>query len=171
MPLKAFISSLSNDAPYRVSGTAVFLMAAGDSVPTTLLHHLKHTQVLHQQVVLLTLLTEEIPRVPQEERFDVKCFDQGFVRIVGRYGYMESLDAPDLLKQAFQRAGRDTYDAMTTSFYLGRETLTVRPELNIGRRLLLSLFILLRKNELDATTHLAVPPNRVVEMGARLDLV
>ncbi|HTR10178.1 MAG TPA: KUP/HAK/KT family potassium transporter [Paraburkholderia sp.] len=171
LPLKTFISSLAKDAPYRVTGTAVFLMAAGDSVPTTLLHHLKHNQVLHQRVVLLTLLTEEIPRVPQQARFDVECFDQGFIRVVGRYGYLESLNVPDLLEQALQKAGRETYDAMTTSFYLGRESLTVRPDLNIGRRLLLSLFILLRKNELDATAHLKVPPNRVVEMGARLDLV
>jgi len=139
-------------------------------VPTTLLHHLKHNQVLHEQVILLTLLTEEIPRVPPEERFDVQCFDQGFIRIVGRYGYLESLDVPVLLRQALQKAGREAYDAMTTSFYLGRESLTVRASLNLGRRLLLSLFSLLRKNELDATSHLGVPPNRVVEMGARLDL-
>ncbi|WP_415774141.1 KUP/HAK/KT family potassium transporter [Paraburkholderia sp. J8-2] len=90
---------------------------------------------------------------------------------MGRYGYMESLDVPVLLKQALQRTGRETYDAITTSLYLGREALTVHPELNISRRLLLSLFILLRNNELDAATHLAVPPNRVVEMGARRDLV
>jgi hypothetical protein len=63
--------------------------------------------------------------------------------------------------------GGEAYDAMTTSFYLGHESLTVRSGLNPGRRL---LFTLLRKNELDATTRLGVPPNRVVEMGARLDL-
>jgi KUP system potassium uptake protein len=170
LPLEVFIASLAKDAPYRVTGTAVFLMAAGDSVPTTLLHHLKHNQVLHRQVILLTLLTEEIPRVSQDGRFDVQCFDQGFIRVVGRYGYMESLDVPALLTQALQKAGREPYDAMTTSFYLGRESLTVSRNLNPGRRLLLSLFILLRKNELDATNHLKVPPNRVVEMGARLDL-
>ncbi|WP_246089134.1 potassium transporter Kup [Paraburkholderia guartelaensis] len=170
LPLDVFIASLAKDAPYRVTGTAVFLMAAGNSVPTTLLHHLKHNQVLHRRVILLTLLTEEIPRVAPEERFDVHCFEQGFVRVVGRYGYLESLDVPELLRQAMQKAGQEAYDAMTTSFYLGRESLTVCPGLNFGRRLLLSLFILLRRNELDATTHLRVPPNRVVEMGARLDL-
>ncbi|MEX3939983.1 potassium transporter Kup [Paraburkholderia sp. BR10937] len=170
LPLDAFLSSLAKDACYRVNGTAVFLMAVGDSVPTTLLHHLKHNQVLHQRVVLLTLLTGEIPRVPPDERFDVQCFDQGFVRIVGRYGYLESPNVPVLLQQTLQKAGREKYDAMTTSFYLGHESLTVSTGLNLGRRLLLSLFVLLRKNELDATTHLGVPPNRVVEMGARLDI-
>ncbi len=97
----------------------------------------------------------------------MECFDQGFLRIVGRYGYLESLNVPELLKQALQKNGGEAYDAMTTSFYLGHESLTVRSGLNPGRRL---LFTLLRKNELDATTRLGVPPNRVVEMGARLDL-
>jgi KUP system potassium uptake protein len=130
LPLGVFIASFAKDTPYRVTGTAVFLMAADDSVPTTLLHHLKHNQVLHRQVILLTLLTEEIPRVSQEDRFYVQCFDQGFIRVVGRYGYMESLDVPALLTQALQKAGREPYDAMTTSFYLGRESLTMSRNLN-----------------------------------------
>ncbi|MFP4854182.1 KUP/HAK/KT family potassium transporter [Paraburkholderia sp. BR14264] len=146
-------------------------MAAGDSVPTTLLHHLKHNQVLHQQVVLLTLLTEEIPRVDESDRFKVQRLDQGFVRIVGRYGYLEMLDVPQLLEQALRHAGCTAYDPMSTTFYLGRESLTVQTKRRPGRYLLLSLFSLLRKNELNATAHLGLPPNRVVEMGARLDLV
>lgn len=170
LPLGAFISSLAADTPYRISGTGVFLMAYGDSVPMTLLHHLKHNQVLHRRVILLTLLTERTPRVSREERFEVHCLDQGFIRIVARYGYLETLKVPELLERAVHSVGREPYDAMSTSFYLGRESLTLRPRLNPGRRALLSLFILLRKNEVDATTHLGVPPNRVVEMGARLDL-
>lgn len=170
LPLDAFIPSLVASPPHRVRGTAVFLMAAGNSVPTTLLHHLKHNQVLHEQVVLLTLLTEEIPRVPPAERCKVECLDQGFVRVVARYGYLEMLHVPQLLEQALQQVGCATYDAMTTSFYLGRESLVAPTGGNLGRRMLLSLFILLYRNELDVTTHLGLPPNRVVEMGARLDL-
>lgn len=170
LSLDAFISSIAAAPPHRVYGTAVFLMATGDSVPATLLHQLKHNQVLHEQVILLTLLTEEIPRVAPAERFNVKRLEQGFVRIEGRYGYLEMLDVPQLLEQALQSAGCSNYDAMTTTFYLGRESLSVQTKNRPGRHMLLTLFRLLRKNELDATAHLGLPPNRVVEMGTRLDL-
>ena len=171
VPMGAFIASLAVAPPHRVNGTGVFLMSAGNSVPTTLLHHLKHNQVLHEQVVLLTLLTEEIPRVAQAERFKVERLELGFVRLEGRYGYMEMLDAPQLLEQALRKAQCPAYDAMTTTFYLGRESLSVQTKQNPVRLLLLRLFRLLRKNELDATAHLGIPVDRVVEMGARLDLV
>jgi KUP system potassium uptake protein len=171
LPLDAFTSSIAASPPHRVSGTGVFLMAAGNSVPTTLLHHLKHNQVLHQQVILLTLLTEQIPRVASTERFKVERLEQGFVRIEGRYGYQEMLDVPQLLEQALRQAGCPVYDAMTTTFYLGRESFSIQTKMRPARRMLLSLFSVLRKNELDATAHLGLPPNRVVEMGARLDLV
>jgi KUP system potassium uptake protein len=105
LPLDSFISSIAAAPPYRVSGTGVFLMAAGKSVPITMLHHLKHNQVLHEQIVLLTLLTEEIPRVSPAERFTVERLEQGFVRIEGRYGYLEMLNVPQLLEQALQCAG------------------------------------------------------------------
>ncbi|MGF7137466.1 KUP system potassium uptake protein [Paraburkholderia sp. EB58] len=171
LPLDSFISSIAAAPPYRVSGTGVFLMAAGKSVPITMLHHLKHNQVLHEQIVLLTLLTEEIPRVSPAERFTVERLEQGFVRIEGRYGYLEMLNVPQLLEQALQCAGCPAYDAMMTTFYLGRESLSVQTKQRPVRHMLLSLFSRLRKNELDATAHLGLPPNRVVEMGARLNLI
>jgi KUP system potassium uptake protein len=170
LPLDLFISSLAVSPPQRVKGTAVFLMGAGHSVPTTLLHHLKHNQILHQQVVLLTLLTEEIPRVSSAERCSAESHEQGFVRVVARYGYMETPHVPQLLEQASHQFGIAACDPMTTSFYLGHESLVAPLHCNLGRRLLLSLFIWLYRNEIDVTVHLNLPPNRVVEMGARLDL-
>jgi len=146
-------------------------MAAGTSVPTTLLHHLKHNQVLHEHVVLLTLLTEEIPRVPQAGRFTVEALELGFTRIVARYGYLEAVDVPKLLERVSVKIGRACYDPMETSFYLGRESLVPPERGNIFKRLLLHLFVRMHKNELDVTSHLGLPPNRVVELGARLDLV
>ncbi len=171
IPLDAFISSLALSPPHRVRGTGVFLMSAGNAVPTTLLHHLKHNQVLHERVVLLTLLTEETPRVQQAERCRVECLEIGFVRIVGRYGYLENPNVPHLLELASVRAGRPLYEDMTTSFYLGRESLVTATQGNLGRRVLMNLFIWLYRNELDVTVHLGLPPNRVVELGTRLDLV
>lgn len=171
IPLDAFLPSLALSPPHRVRGTGVFLTSAGNAVPTTLLHHLKHNQVLHEQVVLLTLLTEEIPRVQQTERCTVECLECGFVRIVGKYGYLESPNVPRLLELASAQAGRPFYESMTTSFYLGRESLVTATRGNLGRRVLVNLFIRLYRNELDVTIHLGLPPNRVVELGTRLDLV
>jgi KUP system potassium uptake protein len=171
LPLDVFIASLAASQPYRIKGTGVFLMAAGTSVPTTLLHHLKHNQVLHEHVVLLTLLTEEIPRVPQAGRFTVEALELGFTRIVARYGYLEAVDVPKLLERVSVKIGRACYDPMETSFYLGRESLVPPERGNIFKRLLLHLFVRMHKNELDVTSHLGLPPNRVVELGARLDLV
>jgi KUP system potassium uptake protein len=171
LPLDVFIASLAASQPYRIKGTGVFLMAAGTSVPTTLLHHLKHNQVLHEHVVLLTLLTEEIPRVPQAGRFTVEALELGFTRIVARYGYLEAVDVPKLLERVSVKIGRACYDPMETSFYLGRESLVPPERGTIFKRLLLHLFVRMHKNELDVTSHLGLPPNRVVELGARLDLV
>jgi KUP system potassium uptake protein len=171
LPLDVFIASLAASQPYRIKGTGVFLMAAGTSVPTTLLHHLKHNQVLHEHVVLLTLLTEEIPRVPQAGRFTVEALELGFTRIVARYGYLEAVDVPKLLERVSVKIGRACSDPMETSFYLGRESLVPPERGNIFKRLLLHLFVRMHKNELDVTSHLGLPPNRVVELGARLDLV
>ena len=170
LPLDVFIDSLAVSPPYRVKGTGVFMMASGSSVPMALLHHLKHNQVLHEHVVILTLNTEEIPRVPAEERFTFECLPIGFVRVVARYGYMEVAQVPRLLQAVADKAAQPIYDPMTTSYYLGRESLVPPDHGNLAMRFLLRLYILMHKNELDVTSHFGLPPNRVVEMGARLDL-
>jgi KUP system potassium uptake protein len=109
--------------------------------------------------------------VDEDERLAVNCLAIGFVRIVARYGYMEEANVPRLLECASALSGQALYDPMSTSFYLGRESLTLPANGNFALRLLLRLFIWLHKNELDATAHFGMPPNRVVELGARLDLV
>jgi KUP system potassium uptake protein len=171
LSLEDFIASLALSPPHRVLGTAVFMMPPGESVPMVLLHHLKHNQVLHEHVVILTLVTDEIPRVPRSNRLNVQCMDTGFVRIVAHYGYMERANVPELLALASNQVKLTLYDAMSTSFYLGRESLVVTRHGNFVRRLLLRLFTWMHKNELDATAHFGIPPNRVVELGARLELL
>jgi len=170
-PVEVLISSLALSPPHRVGGTAVFMTPPGDSAPVALLHHLKHNQVLHERVVLLTIVTDEAPRVADSARMTADCLEIGFVRIVAHYGYMEEVNVPALLELASPQSGCTLYDAMSTSFYLGRESLTLPASGNLALRGLLRLFVWLHKNELDATAHFAIPPNRVVEMGARLDLV
>ena len=168
--LESFISSVALSPPHRVPGIGVFMMPPDASVPRVLLHHLKHNQVLHKRVVVLTLITDETPRVADSERMKIEFLKIGFVRIVAHYGYMEEENVPALLMSASNQTGRTFYDPMTTSFYMGRETLIPPGTGNIAMRLLLRLFVRLHKNELDASSHFCIPPNRVVELGARLDL-
>ncbi|MBV8500276.1 MAG: KUP/HAK/KT family potassium transporter [Paucibacter sp.] len=171
LTLEDFITSLEPSPPLRVHGTAVFLKPAHVNLPQVLLHQLKHNQVLHEQVVILTVLTEDAPRVDVQERLIIDVLPLNFLRLTVRYGYMEEADVPRALELAEAKLGRPLYDPMTTSFYLGRETLSVAPEGSLATRLLLRLFVLLHKNEQDLTAQYAIPPNRVVELGARLDLL
>jgi KUP system potassium uptake protein len=164
------VSSLALSPPHRVHGIAVFMNPASASVPTALLHHLKHNQILHDRVVLLTVIVDEAPRVADGERMHIECLELGFVKIEAHFGYMEEANVPALLILASGQTGLTLYDPMSTSFYLGREALVAPGTGNIVSRLLLRLFIWLHKNELDATSHFCIPPNRVVELGARLDL-
>lgn len=170
-PIEALVASLALAPPHRVNGTAVFMMPPGDSAPVALLHHLKHNQVLHERVVLLTMVTHEVPRIADSERIVVDAMAAGFVRIFAHYGYMEEANVPLLLDMASSRSGHRLYDPMSTSFYLGRDSLTLPRAGNLAVRSSLRIFVWLHKNELDATTHFCIPPNRVVELGARLDLV
>ena len=171
VPVEELVASLALSPPHRVAGTAVFMTPPGNSVPVALLHHLKHNQVLHERVILLTLLTDEAPRVEDRSRVSIEHLAIGFIRIVAHYGYMEQVNVPSLLGLASQQAGDELYDPMSTSFYLGRESLVARGQGNLARRLLIGIFIWLHKNELDATSRFGIPPNRVVELGSRLDLV
>jgi KUP system potassium uptake protein len=170
IPLDYLISSLALAPPQKVCGTAVFLSEETENVPTVLLHHLKHNQVLHETVILLTLLTDEAPRLHDEERITVERCSPVFIRVVARYGYMEQPNVPAVLQLASKQAGIAPYDPMTTSFYLGRESITPPQEGSLPLRWILGFFILLRRNENDATSHFGIPPNRVVEIGARLEL-
>ncbi|MBV8380135.1 MAG: KUP/HAK/KT family potassium transporter [Paucibacter sp.] len=171
LTLHDFIAGLEASPPLRVHGTAVFLTPPHVDLPQVLLHQLKHNQVLHEQVVILSLLTEDAPRVDAAQRLIVEALPLNFRRITVRYGYMDEVDVPGALAQAGDELGTCLFDPMTTSFYLGRETLTVAREGSLAMRLLLRLFVLLHKNEQDMTAQYRIPPNRVVELGARLDLI
>jgi KUP system potassium uptake protein len=167
LPVRAFIEDLIANPPLRVPGTAVFLSGRAYGVPPALLHNLKHNRVLHERVVLLTVLTVEQPRVRREERIDAEALDAGFWRLVVRYGFMEGPDVPDALLLA--KAKGLEMDPMTTTFFLGRETLiaTKRPGMALWRE---RLFALMARNAQRATAYYHIPPNRVIEIGAEVEL-
>jgi KUP system potassium uptake protein len=167
MPIDLFMEDLSMTQPYRVPGTAVFMTSTMGGIPAVLLHHFKHNKILHKQVVLLSVVTEEVPVVSGRERVEVEDLGQGFYRVVAHYGFMQMPNVLKTLRRA-QLAGLSC-DPETTSFYLGRETLLVTGKGKMARWRKM-LFAFLSRNSRNATAFFGLPPNRVVEMGAQIEL-
>jgi KUP system potassium uptake protein len=167
LPWEFFAHDMAANPPHRVPGTAVFMYGNPAGTPPALLHSLKHYQVLHRQVVLLAIQTEEIPHVAPETRARVEDLGHGFYRIVLRYGFMETPDVPAALA-GIRPEGLDLSPARTT-FFLGRETLIAskRPGMAIWRE---KLFAFMSRNARTATSFFGLPPNRVVELGAQIEL-
>ncbi len=167
MPLDLFIQSVEASPPTRVSGTAIFLTSTPNSVPHALLHNLKHNKVLHERVVFLTVLTEDIPAVPTEDRYAAVPLGCEFFQIVARYGFKEDPDIPELLEDCGRRGF--VFDMMETSFFVSRETLiaTVAPGMALWRE---RLFVSMSKNATKASDFFSIPSNRVVELGTQVEL-
>ncbi|MDZ4862967.1 MAG: potassium transporter Kup [Gemmatimonadota bacterium] len=179
LPIDLFLHDVPKRCPTRVSGTAVFMTSHPGGAPPVLLHHVKHNKVLHEQVILMSIITEDVPYVPEEDRVSFRDLGQKFYAVTGRYGFMDTPDVPSVLRrlQAYGVGIRP----METTYYLGRETLIATPGprhsppaadgqpsppyLSMWRK---RLFILMTRNAQSATTFFNLPPNRVVEMGAQI---
>ncbi len=167
LPLDLFLDDVERREPHRVDGTAVFMFGDPNGTPPALLHHMKHMQVLHKQVVLLSIGAADEPKVPPAERLQVEKLKAGFWRLKAQYGFMETPNVPDLMRLAW-RDGLAT-DPATTSYFLGRETLlTSGPSRMMRWRK--GLFGFLSKNARTATSFYRLPPGRVVELGMQIDL-
>jgi KUP system potassium uptake protein len=172
LPLDLFLADVARRKPYRVPGTAVFLTGNVNTVSPVLLHHLKHIKVLHERVVLTSLLTEEVPTVPDAERARVRELGHGFFQLVARYGFMETPDVPALLASLPGLPGpapKLEVKPMETTFFLGRETLLPTGPSRMARWRK-RLFIVMARNAQTASAFFGLPPNRVVEMGAQIEL-
>jgi len=165
LPLEEFIANIEQYPPTRVQGTAVFLTGTTHGVPHAMLHNLKHNKVLHERVVLLTINTEDTPYV--DNKVDVAQLSGSFWRVVAHYGFMENPDIDDIVLACKQHDL--VFDLMDTSFFLSRETLisTDRPGMAPWRE---HLFLWMSKNALRATDFFQIPTNRVVELGAQIEL-
>jgi len=165
MPLGAFIASTATSV-HRVRGTSVFLSAARDGVPAALLHNLKHNQVLHANVVLLTVEVAETPRVPEAQRLELHDEGSGFHRAILHYGFTEEVDIPRDLARAAE-AGVEL-DPMRTSYYLGRQKLIAAREVAGMALWREQLFAWMLKASESAMDYYRLPANRVVELGSQL---
>jgi KUP system potassium uptake protein len=138
-----------------------------EATPPALLHNLKHNKVLHKQVVFLSVVTEGVPHVDPANRSEAESLGNGVHQIVLRYGFMEHVDVPRALSEL--KIDGLEFKLMETTYFLGRETLITskRPAMIAWRA---KLFTVLARNERDATSFFRLPPNRVVELGAQIEL-
>jgi KUP system potassium uptake protein len=167
LPIDLFLQDLERRSPPRVSGTAVFMTSDASGAPPVLLHHLKHNKVLHERVLLLTIQTLDIPTVPDEEKVELRPLGQNFFGALVRYGFMETPAAQEIL--GLMKGQGLELRLSDTSFYLGRETLlaTGKEKLARWRK---KLFIIMARNARSATDYFGLPANRVVELGAQIQL-
>jgi KUP system potassium uptake protein len=150
-----------------VRGTAVFMTANPGGIPPVLLHHYKHNQMLHDQVVLMSIVHADTPYVAGDTRLEVEPLGEGLFRVTGRYGFMEAPDAPALL-MASASYGLATEPNRTT-YYLGRETLIPGPRAGMPTAAK-KLFAFISRNAQSAPGYFGIPPNRVVELGMQISI-
>lgn len=167
LPLDLFIASTAGSV-HRVRNTAVYLSAADTGVPSALLHNLKHNQVLHERVLIVTVKVEEVPQVALERRTEVHDAGHGFYRVTIRYGFMEEVDVPRDLAALGCLDG--TFDAMTTSYFLGRQKLIPSVDHPGMARWREALFAWMSKSSESAMESFKLPTNRVVELGSQLQI-
>jgi KUP system potassium uptake protein len=166
VPIQGFFEMLG-DVP-RVSGTAIYLSADPESVPTTLLHNLKHNKVLHERTLFITLINEDVPRIPDADRTEVTVIEpKRLYRVALHYGFMED---PDVLRglALLERHGLK-FELMDTTFFLGKSTIALATKRGFftWRR---SLFKWMQRNSPSAAEYFRLPPDRVIELGTRVTI-
>jgi KUP system potassium uptake protein len=167
LPMDLFLADVGRRKPFRAPGTAVFMTSNPEGAPLVLLHHLRHNKTLLQNVVLLSVLSSNVPYVSEPDRMAVTDLGEGFWRVTAKYGFMERADVPQILSRA-RELGVPS-DRRDTTYFLGRERLlpTGRAHLARWRK---KLYIFMSRNSRTATEYFRIPPNRVVELGAQLEM-
>jgi len=167
LPVKMLLADIAAEPPIRVPGTAVFMYGSSDGTPPALTLNLSHNKVLHEKIVFLTIITEDVPHVPADQRVIVKRAGKGFHRVTARYGFMQDPDISEVL--AACKENHLDIPLAGTTFFLGRETLIAsdRPGMALWRG---RLFAFMSRNALRATAFFKIPPNQVFEVGAYVEL-
>ena len=166
VPFEGFLEEIEQLKPPRVPGTAVFLTTHVEGAPLVLQLHLRHNKALHDEVILLAIMTEQVPEVEEGERVKVEDLTLGLYRVWARYGFMERADVERILVHC--RAAGIRAEEDETTYYLGRMRLlpTGRSRMMRWRK---RLFSLMSRNASSAADFFSLPPDRVVELGARVE--
>ncbi len=166
LPLDRFIGEVERTRPPRVSGTAVFLTLNVEGTPPVLIRHLKYNKVLHEEIIVLSIITEEVPEISEDKRVTSEPLPQGLYRVKAYYGFMERPDVQHIIARCRGLGMRA--EPEETTYYLGRTQLLPTgpmPMMKWRKR----LFAFMRQNASSATDFFRIPPNRVVELGARIE--
>jgi KUP system potassium uptake protein len=165
--LVPLLESLERRQPTRVAGAAVFLQTDPIYAPSALMHNLKHNEILHERYMILTVVIDEGTYVSHEDRIGVRDLGGGFYRILVRYGFMQEIDIPAVLKKV-ENCG-PKLKMMETSFFLSRQTLLAsdKPGMAIWRE---HLFSWMMRNAESAMDFFKLPTNRVVELGSQVEI-
>jgi KUP system potassium uptake protein len=167
VPVTSFIPDIQRFKPHPVPGTSVFMNGNPEGTPSALLHNLKHNKVLHERLIILSVFTEDRPRVSKKDRVSLEKLEKGIYRLGIHYGFMEDPLIPGALKDVSFDDG--LFDLNQTTFFLGRETLilTHKPGMTLWRKY---LFFFMSRNARSATSFFGLPPNRVVELGTQVEI-
>jgi len=166
-PVRDFIEDLKRDPPVRVPGTSIFLDQKASGIPRALLNNIKFNRVMHERVVLLTVVTREVPRIAAAKRITVTPVCEGIVRVVAQVGFMEKPDITAILREAENHGV--SYDPELTTYFLSREELLPgrRSDLPPLRR---RAFMQMARNAQVIADYYGLPPSRVIEIGTRLEI-
>jgi KUP system potassium uptake protein len=166
VPLQVFVKSTAS--AFRARGTAVFMSSSAEGIPSALLHNLKHNQVVHERVIILTVKIEGVPHIDAGNRIETKEVGSGFYRVILHYGFMEEADIPGDLMRITDAGG--PFNMMTTSFFLGRQKLIAskeKPGMALWRE---RLFGWMLKSSESAMEFFRLPINRVIELGSQVQI-
>lgn len=165
--LPEFLRQIRTSRLAHVPGTAVFMVGDKATTPPAMVHNVKHNKVLHDLVVILTLVTKEFPTVPEPERLELEKVDDGIYRAIARYGFMDSPDVMDVIQRL--KSGGLPIDLGLTTFFLGRETLIAsdRPGMALWRE---HLFSFMSRNAQRATAFFNIPADQVIEVGIQVEI-
>jgi len=167
LPIERFIASIAKKPPLRVPGTAVYMFSRTGATPPSLLANMRHNEVLHETIVVLSIVTEDVPRIPPARRTEVWPLGLGFYQVVLRYGFLEEPDVPRALAELVHpELGIDPRD---TTYVLGRETVlaTERPGMALWRE---RLFALMARNATNAARFFKLPADRSLEIGMHVEI-
>ncbi|WP_423823989.1 potassium transporter Kup [Salinisphaera sp. SPP-AMP-43] len=168
VPLNEFIDDLATENTTRVPGTAIFLTSSDAGTPPMLLHHLEHNQVLHERVLLLTVRTEDVPRIPASDRLEIDDLGEGVYRVFARYGFMQNPNVPVAVRLCEQFGIEIDTDQVT--YYVGRATIIPTDEVPGMMLWREKLFAYMSRNAIQPTSYYKVPPDRVIELGLRVEI-
>jgi len=170
LPVDMLLEDLEHHPLHRVPGTAVFLTSGSPGAPGALLHHLKLNQSLHESVLLLSVVTEEIPVVPRARRLEVEKLRAGFYRVFVRYGFMQTPNVPGALLLCRELGLLEHFDIDTTVYYLGATSLIATSQDTGMQRWRKRLFVFMSRNSTRAGAFYRLPPGRTIELGVRVEI-